>query len=197
VLGKIVATRLRGSQISRSSARTKPSTTYLLKTWCICSFPLSLQRSKAELARSRGTSAWRACARRRYVPVPASSLSLDPHLRTPVPLLYRQQGFSKFVSDIELYEIASTSERELYGKNASAIADPARRRETKIQQYKAEKDIRSRIEVGNSSPSVVMPNSTPRSLRNGNTSPSRSPTPPRQTLTSSQRCYRILRQQVP
>jgi hypothetical protein len=51
------------------------------------------------------------------------------------------------VSDIELYEIASKSERELYGKNASAIADPARRRETKIKQYQAEKEIRSRIEV--------------------------------------------------
>jgi len=62
-------------------------------------------------------------------------------------LLYGQQGFTKFVSDIELYEIASKSERELYGKNASAIADPARRRETKIKQYQAEKEIRSRIEV--------------------------------------------------
>jgi hypothetical protein len=51
------------------------------------------------------------------------------------------------VSDIELYEIASTSERELHAKNASSIADPARRRETKIKQYQAEKEIRSRIEV--------------------------------------------------
>ena len=63
------------------------------------------------------------------------------------PPQYGQQGFTKFVSDIELYEIASKSERDLYGKNASAIADPARRRETKIKQYQAEKDIRSRIEV--------------------------------------------------
>jgi hypothetical protein len=51
------------------------------------------------------------------------------------------------VSDVELYEIASESERELYAKNASSIADPARRRETKIKQYQAEKEIRSRIEV--------------------------------------------------
>jgi len=63
------------------------------------------------------------------------------------PPQYGQQGFTKFVSDIELYEITSKSERELYGKNASAIADPARRRETKIKQYQAEKEIRSRIEV--------------------------------------------------
>jgi hypothetical protein len=51
------------------------------------------------------------------------------------------------VSDVELYEIASESERELHAKNASSIADPARRRETKIKQYQAEKEIRSRIEV--------------------------------------------------
>ena len=53
------------------------------------------------------------------------------------------------MSDIELYEIASASERELHAKNASSIADPARRRETKIKQYQAEKEIRSRIEVNN------------------------------------------------
>ncbi|KAI0293543.1 TAP42-like protein [Russula brevipes] len=58
-----------------------------------------------------------------------------------------EKGFTKFVSDIELYEIVSKSERELYEKNASAITDPARRRETKIKQYQAEKEIRSRIEV--------------------------------------------------
>lgn len=51
------------------------------------------------------------------------------------------------MSDVELYEIASESERELYAKNASSIADPARRRETKIKQYQAEKEIRSRIEA--------------------------------------------------
>jgi hypothetical protein len=62
-------------------------------------------------------------------------------------LFLGQKGFTKFVSDIELYEIVSKSERELYGKNASAITDPARRRETKIKQYQAEKEIRSRIEV--------------------------------------------------
>ncbi|KAH9981740.1 TAP42-like protein [Russula compacta] len=56
-------------------------------------------------------------------------------------------GFTKFVSDIELSEIVSNSERELYGKNTSVIADPSRRRETKIKQYQAEKDIRNRIEA--------------------------------------------------
>ncbi|KAH9958321.1 TAP42-like protein [Russula dissimulans] len=61
--------------------------------------------------------------------------------------LHGQQGFTKFVSDLELYEIVSNSERELYGKNASSVADPAQRRETKIKQYQAEKEIRNRIET--------------------------------------------------
>jgi immunoglobulin-binding protein 1 len=65
-------------------------------------------------------------------------------------LLYGQQGFTKFVSDLELYEVVSKSEHELHGKIASAIADPARRRETKIKQYQAEKEIRTRIEVNSS-----------------------------------------------
>jgi immunoglobulin-binding protein 1 len=51
------------------------------------------------------------------------------------------------VSDLELYEIVSKSEQELHGKNVPTIADPARRRETKIKQYQAEKEIRTRIEV--------------------------------------------------
>ncbi len=65
-------------------------------------------------------------------------------------LLYGQQGFTKFASDLELYDVVSKSEHELHGKNASAIADPARRRETKIKQYQAEKEIRTRIEVNSS-----------------------------------------------
>ena len=70
-----------------------------------------------------------------------------PSQTRPIYLLHWQQGFTKFVSDLELYEITSKSERELYSKNVTAIADPARRRETKIKQYQAEKEIRGRIEV--------------------------------------------------
>ncbi|KAH9066366.1 TAP42-like protein [Lactarius vividus] len=68
-----------------------------------------------------------------------------------------EEGFTKFVSDVELYEIASESERELYAKNASSIADPARRRETKIKQYQAEKEIRGRIEAVAKRHSVPLP----------------------------------------
>lgn len=72
-------------------------------------------------------------------------------------LLYGQQGFTKFVSALELYEIVSKSEYELHGKNASTIADPARRRETKIKQYQAEKEIRTRIEVNSSVQTFQVP----------------------------------------
>ena len=51
------------------------------------------------------------------------------------------------MSDIELYEIASESDRELHTKDASSITDPAKRRETKIKQYQFGKEIRTRIEV--------------------------------------------------
>jgi hypothetical protein len=102
---------------------------------------MSPQRSKVGLAQLKGTSAWRAYAKPRYVFFAPSPILED------IFLLYGQQGFTKFVSDVELYEIVSKSEQELHGKTASTIADPARRRETKIKQYQAEKDIRTRIEV--------------------------------------------------
>ncbi|KAF8261076.1 serine/threonine protein phosphatase PP2A-associated protein [Lactarius quietus] len=70
-----------------------------------------------------------------------------------------EQGYTKFVSDVELYEIASESERELHAKDASSIADPARRRSTKIKQYQAEKDIRSRIEAVAQRHRVPLPSS--------------------------------------
>jgi len=76
--GKIVVTRLRASQILRSLVQMRPLTTYPLKSWCICSFNMLLQRSKAGPAQSRGTSAWRACAKRRYVLAMSSSHDATP-----------------------------------------------------------------------------------------------------------------------
>lgn len=52
-----------------------------------------------------------------------------------------------FVSGLENYEVIPESERELYGKKAPAIADPARRREAKIKQYQKEKEIRSKVDA--------------------------------------------------
>jgi hypothetical protein len=91
---------------------------------------------------------------------------------------------------MELYEIVSNSERELHGKNASVITDPARRREMKIKQYKAEKEIRTRIEVKihhilleqlkTNNPSFPKNRPSP----NDTAFPSHYQTPPRPTLTS-------------
>ncbi|KAI0664748.1 TAP42-like protein [Cubamyces menziesii] len=52
-----------------------------------------------------------------------------------------------YVHYLEQYEIVTAEDRDLYGRPASSVADPARRRELKIKQYKREKDIRARIET--------------------------------------------------
>lgn len=114
-------------------------------------------------------------------------------------LLYGQQGFTKFVSDLELYEIVSISEHELHGKTTSAIADPAQRRETKIKQYQAEKEIRTRIEVYSSNQIFqALPCITSfRPSRHVIASHSRPPTHPRPTLTSSLRYFLLPRPYPP
>jgi hypothetical protein len=129
----------------------------------------------------------------------------EAKVRHPCPplthkfLLYGQQGFTKFVSDLELYEIVSKSEHELHGKNASVIADPARRRETKIKQYQAEKEIRTRIEVNSSVQIFQVPpcKTSFRPSRHGIASLSHPPTPPRPTLTSSLRYFPLPRPHPP
>lgn len=168
-----------------------PLTTSPPKTWCICFYLMSLPRSKARLAQLKGASACRVSAKRRYV------IPCPPH--TDKFLLYGQQGFTNFVSDLELYEIVSKSERELHGKNASTIADPARRRETKIKQYQAEKEIRTRVEVNFSVQifPVMSCKASFRPSRHGNASLSHPPTPPRPTLTSSLRYFPLPRPHLP
>lgn len=52
-----------------------------------------------------------------------------------------------YTSSLETYDIVPETERVLYGQQPSSIRDAAKRREVKIRQYKAEKDLRSRIEV--------------------------------------------------
>jgi immunoglobulin-binding protein 1 len=44
------------------------------------------------------------------------------------------------------YEVIPPNEQELY-TNASAVADPARRRDLKLKQWKQEKDLKTQIEV--------------------------------------------------
>lgn len=52
-----------------------------------------------------------------------------------------------YVTSLEAYDIVPETERVLYGQQPSSIRDAAKRREVKIRQYKAEKDLRTRIEV--------------------------------------------------
>lgn len=52
-----------------------------------------------------------------------------------------------YTSGLETYNIVPETERVLYGQQPSSIGDAAKRREVKIRQFKAEKDLRTRIEV--------------------------------------------------
>ncbi|TFY82564.1 hypothetical protein EWM64_g1452 [Hericium alpestre] len=53
----------------------------------------------------------------------------------------------KFITELEMYGIITESERELFSKKASSIADAAKRRETKIKQYQKEKELRAKLEA--------------------------------------------------
>ncbi|KAG6880262.1 hypothetical protein C0992_001831 [Termitomyces sp. T32_za158] len=57
-----------------------------------------------------------------------------------------QKDLKTFLSCLDNYEIVPQDERRLYDRRASAIADPAKRRELKIKQYQKEKDLKARIE---------------------------------------------------
>lgn len=52
-----------------------------------------------------------------------------------------------YTSNLDTYDIVPEAERALYGLQPSSIRDAAKRRDVKIRQYKAEKDLRTRIEV--------------------------------------------------
>lgn len=52
-----------------------------------------------------------------------------------------------YISSLETYDIVPETERVLYGQQSSSIRDAAKRREVKIRQYKAEKDLRTCIEI--------------------------------------------------
>ncbi|KAI0822762.1 serine/threonine protein phosphatase PP2A-associated protein [Trametes gibbosa] len=52
-----------------------------------------------------------------------------------------------YIHYLEQYEIVSPEDKDLYGRPASSVTDPAKRRELKIKQYKQEKGIKARLEV--------------------------------------------------
>ncbi|KAF8136493.1 TAP42-like family-domain-containing protein [Boletus edulis] len=58
-----------------------------------------------------------------------------------------QRHLNMYTSGLETYDVVPETERALYGQQSFSIRDAAKRREVKIRQYKAEKDLRTRIEV--------------------------------------------------
>ncbi|KAI0345248.1 hypothetical protein BDW22DRAFT_1426930 [Trametopsis cervina] len=57
-----------------------------------------------------------------------------------------QQYLKGFTDYLESYGIVDEKERKLYEGKASSVADPVKRRELKIQQFKKEKELRTRVE---------------------------------------------------
>ncbi|KAH9952072.1 serine/threonine protein phosphatase PP2A-associated protein [Amylocystis lapponica] len=52
-----------------------------------------------------------------------------------------------FLSSLETYQIVPGAEKTLYDKSATAVVDPAKRRELKIQQYRKEKELNAKIQA--------------------------------------------------
>lgn len=61
-------------------------------------------------------------------------------------LSFDQVHLKSFIHDLDTYCVVPEAERVLYAQTASSIKDAAKRREVKIKQFKAEKDLRARIE---------------------------------------------------
>lgn len=58
-----------------------------------------------------------------------------------------QNYVKSFILLLEKYEVIPADERALYDVKATKVADFAKRRELKINQFKKEKDLRVRVEV--------------------------------------------------
>lgn len=58
-----------------------------------------------------------------------------------------QKHLHIFIGRIHQYGIASKQDQKLYSKRLKDVKDPTKRRDLKIQQFKAEKEIKNRLEV--------------------------------------------------
>ncbi|KAG1742418.1 TAP42-like protein [Suillus occidentalis] len=58
-----------------------------------------------------------------------------------------QVHLKSFIHDLDTYCLVPEVDRALHTQSASSIKDAAKRREVKIKQFKAEKDLRARIEA--------------------------------------------------
>ncbi|KAH8117003.1 TAP42-like protein [Phellopilus nigrolimitatus] len=56
-----------------------------------------------------------------------------------------QVHFKLFISLLDDYHVLPEEEKKIYGQKSSGIADPAKRREVKIAQFKKEKEIKNKI----------------------------------------------------
>ncbi|KAF5315671.1 hypothetical protein D9611_004938 [Ephemerocybe angulata] len=69
------------------------------------------------------------------------------YIRRTSDSISRQRYLKTFTYLLETYAIVPEVERELYEKQASAIRDPAKKRELKINQFKKERDLKNRIQT--------------------------------------------------
>ncbi|TEB26606.1 serine/threonine protein phosphatase PP2A-associated protein [Coprinellus micaceus] len=76
-----------------------------------------------------------------------SRQQLDTRSERLASLAQTQRYVKGFVSLLETYNIVPGAERELYGKQASGIRDPAKKRQLKIDQFKKEKELKARIQT--------------------------------------------------
>jgi len=72
--------------------------------------------------------------------------AVDPEERLKL-LLQAQRHLRTFLYNLDNYNIISEAEQSAYEKSKAMMANPAQRRDAKIQQYKFEKDLRSKIEL--------------------------------------------------
>ncbi|KAF9246397.1 TAP42-like protein [Melanogaster broomeanus] len=88
-----------------------------------------------------------------YLSVPYIRAEVQNRLRTTdrdermTNLMQIQSHLRTYIYSLETFDIVSETERVLYAQQPSSIKDAAKRREVKIKQYKAEQDLRTRIEV--------------------------------------------------
>ncbi|KAI0703569.1 TAP42-like protein [Cytidiella melzeri] len=88
-----------------------------------------------------------------YLLVPFVLAEVENRARTTGPSdrverIGRAQRYLKdFITCLESYGIVDEDERRLYARRTSSVANPAQRRELKIQQFRREKELREKIQA--------------------------------------------------
>lgn len=62
-------------------------------------------------------------------------------------MVYEQEHFAAYIQLVDRYEIIPSAKRGAFAGPQHATQDPTRRRESKIAQYKMEKEIKGILEV--------------------------------------------------